>query len=359
MAEFGRHQLRRIGVDGVVARHHHAALHQDLDDVDAAPGHAVGEFRHRDGFRDHHFARARNGGRLLLAMGAIELTAEGGDRAHTLFVVRKRPRYGELAGATASGRCLTRGRCLDRSLATLLRRALIFLFGEVAGPLDRGCGGSRRCAGFDFLFFQTTSGFLLGAAAGFLFGGLARFFFGLASLGRFAFAAHAVFFDGAACRILFGALARFFFEKFRVSQGTKPRFFLVFGKLAQDDAATAGSRATGLLAKVRGWMQCLLGGDMLGRRPFGLGHALARRHAGALLLHHDRFAAAMAEALANRRGFGALQRQCLTAARARTAVIRLAHSFLSPTIPQLENGQAGISPALPPHRQKNLPRPTA
>src|SRR5258706_289401 len=79
----------------------------------------------------------------------------------------------------------------------------------------------------------------------------------------------------------------------------------------------------------------------------------------AILLPHNRFAAAVAEALTNRRGFGALQRQCLTATRSSTAVIRLAHSILSPTIPQLENRQAGISPAPPPYRPKNLPRPKA
>src|SRR5258707_2708984 len=85
-------------------------------------------------------------------------------------------------------------------------------------------------------------------------------------------------------------------------------------------------------------MQGLLCRGMLGW-PFRLGHTLAGRHAGALLLHHNRFAAAMAEALANRRGFRALQRQCLAAARSRSAVIRLAHSILSATIHNSPTGK--------------------
>src|SRR6185503_2518663 len=72
---------------------------------------------------------------------------------------------------------------------------------------------------------------------------------------------------------------------------------------------------------------------MLGRF-LDLQRLAARRHAGALLLHHHRFAAAMAEALPDRRGLRPLQRQRLAArrapgSRARTAFIRLAHAILS------------------------------
>jgi len=38
-----RDEFRRIGIDDVVHRCHHAALHQHLDDIDTAPRHAVGE----------------------------------------------------------------------------------------------------------------------------------------------------------------------------------------------------------------------------------------------------------------------------------------------------------------------------
>ena len=139
MAELGRHQLRRVGVDGVVGRHHHAALHQHLDDVDAAARHAVGEFGNRDGFGNDHFARAGDRGRLLLAMGAVELAPVGRERTHAVVVFGKRARDGELAGAAAARRRLAGGRRLGRRLAALLGRDLFFFFGEVAGAL-----GGRR-----------------------------------------------------------------------------------------------------------------------------------------------------------------------------------------------------------------------
>ena len=82
---------------------------------------------------------------------------------------------------------------------------------------------------------------------------------------------------------------------------------------------------------------------------------------GAFFLHHDRFGAAMAEALTNRRGFRALQRQRLAATcpattptRPRTAVIRLAHSNLS-CIPKLKRRPPVFRRPL--HSQKNRPRP--
>jgi hypothetical protein len=42
VAVFRRHEFGRIGVDRVVDGRHHAVLHQDLDDVDGAAGHAIG-----------------------------------------------------------------------------------------------------------------------------------------------------------------------------------------------------------------------------------------------------------------------------------------------------------------------------
>ena len=58
MAEFFGDQLRRVGVDHVVDRRHVALLHQHADDIDAALGHAVGEFLDRDGLGNDHFARS-------------------------------------------------------------------------------------------------------------------------------------------------------------------------------------------------------------------------------------------------------------------------------------------------------------
>src|SRR5437868_14695462 len=81
------------------------------------------------------------------------------------------------------------------------------------------------------------------------------------------------------------------------------------------------------------------------------------RHAGALLLYHDRLTAPMAEALPDRRGLRALQRQSLAAGAAlRPCVIRLAHSILSPTTSR--KGAAGLRPYHSPHLLKNRPSST-
>jgi len=45
---------------------HHAHAHQHLDDVAGAFGHALGQFLHGDGLRDHHVA---DNLRLLLMAG--------------------------------------------------------------------------------------------------------------------------------------------------------------------------------------------------------------------------------------------------------------------------------------------------
>ena len=51
VTEFGHDELRRVRIDYVVDRQHLPLLHQELDDVDRAFGHAVGEFLNCDGFR--------------------------------------------------------------------------------------------------------------------------------------------------------------------------------------------------------------------------------------------------------------------------------------------------------------------
>ena len=52
VAEFLGDQLGGVGVDHVGDLHHLALLHQQLDDVDGALGHAVGEFLDGDGLGD-------------------------------------------------------------------------------------------------------------------------------------------------------------------------------------------------------------------------------------------------------------------------------------------------------------------
>src|SRR6185503_9834688 len=147
-------QLGRIGVYGIVDGRHHAALHQHLDHVDGATRHAVGEFGDGNGLGNHDFARAGRRSRLLLAVRAVELTAERGQRAHALVIFGQRPRDGELAGAAPSrGRFARRG-SFGRRLAAFLGGHLLFFFGEVAGALDGrgGGGGGSGSAGLSLLF---------------------------------------------------------------------------------------------------------------------------------------------------------------------------------------------------------------
>ena len=49
-------QLGGVGVDHVAGLHHLALLHEELDDVDGAFGHALRQFLDGDGLRQHHFA---------------------------------------------------------------------------------------------------------------------------------------------------------------------------------------------------------------------------------------------------------------------------------------------------------------
>ena len=76
VAEFLGDELGGVGVDHVVDRRHLALLHQDLDDVDRALGHAVGELLDGDRLRDRHFADE-----LFLRLVALSLrcgAARGG-----------------------------------------------------------------------------------------------------------------------------------------------------------------------------------------------------------------------------------------------------------------------------------------
>ena len=73
VAELFGDQLRGVGVDHVVDRHHLPLLHQQADDVHRALRHAVGEFLDGDCFRDRHFARDL----FLRLVGCMTLEALG------------------------------------------------------------------------------------------------------------------------------------------------------------------------------------------------------------------------------------------------------------------------------------------
>src|SRR5690606_35003188 len=107
-AVFLGHQFGGVGIDHVVDLHHQALTHQELDDVDAAHGHAVGQFADGDGVGNDHFTRTV--GRFGRAAAALFLlafasAAHRGQRAHALdgVLVASRHRVDGQAAFAALG----------------------------------------------------------------------------------------------------------------------------------------------------------------------------------------------------------------------------------------------------------------
>ncbi len=89
VSHFLGNQLRQVGVDDVVDLEKLPLLHEQLDDVDAALGHAVGELLDGDRLGDDHFTGDLLARSLLVGTGALALpaTADRGERASALGVV--------------------------------------------------------------------------------------------------------------------------------------------------------------------------------------------------------------------------------------------------------------------------------
>ncbi len=107
VAEFGGDQLGEIGIDHIAGLHHLPFLHQVLDHIDRAFGHALRQFLNGDGFRQHNLAQ--NLFARLLRMGATHLflaPAHGRKRAAALaaaVLVAGNRGYRQLAAATLAG----------------------------------------------------------------------------------------------------------------------------------------------------------------------------------------------------------------------------------------------------------------
>ena len=234
MAHLFGDQLRRIGVDHVVDGVHVALLHQQLDDVDGAFGHAVGEFLNGDRFRHRDFARCLFGRHLealRLLLQPLGAAAEGRDRAAALVVFGHGVGDGELAAA-AIGFALgaRRRRRLDIALGRLDRfGALVFFFvlgGQRLDPCRSGRSGfGRKLLGRFFGFalavlFDLVTGVVIGLAPGSGF-----FFFQLAFVVL-----------QAALGVFFLALAVCGLAQARVRQRPVARGLLVCGQGAQHHA---------------------------------------------------------------------------------------------------------------------------
>ena len=106
MAELLHHQVGGVGVQRLGDRRHDAELHQRLDDVAGAGGHAVGQFLHRDVVRqydvthDFHLIGAQPL-QFRLAAFAFALAAHRGERADALVLALDGGLHVDAAGAAA------------------------------------------------------------------------------------------------------------------------------------------------------------------------------------------------------------------------------------------------------------------
>ena len=99
-------QLRGVGVDHVGDLRHVTLLHQHADHVDAALGHAVGEFLDGDGLRNGRLRGSSFsfGSSSAMALHALGAAAERGDRTLAHFVGVERGDDGEAARAASARR---------------------------------------------------------------------------------------------------------------------------------------------------------------------------------------------------------------------------------------------------------------
>ncbi len=156
MTEFRRDEFGKVGVDDVARLHHLAFLHQVLDDVDGAFGHALRQFLNGDGFRQDDFAHDLFARFLHLAAAELLLAAaHGGHGAATLrtvFVERRVQRQLALTAAIVSlrtGRNL--GRSGTRDLAARCTgtgaTTAFFFFVVSAAATARSAGCRHGCTG--------------------------------------------------------------------------------------------------------------------------------------------------------------------------------------------------------------------
>ena len=105
VAEFLDHEFRSVGVDRFVRRHHHAHLHERLDDVGHALGHPVRKLADHDHFGQLHVADLLFGAHRLakrLGAGLFLLALHRGERPRAAPVAtRERLRQRQAAGAAA------------------------------------------------------------------------------------------------------------------------------------------------------------------------------------------------------------------------------------------------------------------
>ena len=305
VAEFGHHQFGGVRIDRLRHGGHHAELHQHLDHLDAAFGHAVGKLLHGDRFRDDHLADDLD--RLhRLALGPSLAFARPPDRsqaADPLLVVECLG-DGELAGAAPGlGGTPRAGTAHIGPARPAGAFTLVFLALDGSRPPSRAGGirrtGSRLQA---FGLLQRLARRLFFAALAFLFLAAPAFLV----LSTLSFLAPALFFLGArggAARFgiqrhLFDELRRRAFGFARTLERAGPHRGLFLGQCPQHRRAAGGLILGGVLVRrLVDVVGCLGGGgrELVKRRR---GVARGRREAaGAPDLDGDRLGPAVGEVL--------------------------------------------------------------
>ena len=325
--------LGRVGVERVGQGHHAALTHQDLDDVDGALGHAVGEFLDGDRLGQHDLARDLVLRFLLaVALEALGAAAERRDRTRALLLARGGAGDGETAAvalfgrrgvgrgvgsmilaagvrtpgrrttrrassSSAAGRAARRGGAARRGRARPRRRRPTLRGNVVAGVAAGSPPPRRRRA--------SSSDWRLKAASWARRVSSSRLRASAASRSARSRASR----SRALARLALLAAAVFLFARPRVEQRPGARLDLLLGEGAQDDAGLGrrdrrgGGRSArrddrrAAAAAARRVAARRLGGDRRGLAR----RRLARSDDAALhLLDHHRLAAAVGKALAHR-----------------------------------------------------------
>src|SRR5690606_4315016 len=195
VAEFGDDQFRRVGIDHVIDGGHHAHFHQRPDNVHRTLGHAVRQFLHGDGFRNHHFAEDFLRCAAVAAHQALFLLPRPAQRRQAaltrLFLVPVTQNLMNIElGRAAFFFAFARQRHLGRAGTAAAAAAELFFFFQVflngarnTPAVEFFLGGHARFA----RFFIPLAGFFFGFTARFFL--LAAFFLFRLALGFFLAAA--------------------------------------------------------------------------------------------------------------------------------------------------------------------------
>src|SRR5262249_9004126 len=255
-------ELGGVGVDHIVDLRHMALLHQELDHIDAALGHAVGELLDGDGFRNGDLADELFFGLVGgVPLQPLDAAAEGGDGSLALVVgvERVRVRRPSAFFLPAATRRFRRRRRSRRAGTAACARGLI-LVGLERRPRSGPC---RR----DAVLAEALLRLLLGLDLGFEVVFATLLFVGLACFGGLAVGPLAGPAQTADERFLFRNLALFGFAQPRVVERVHARLLFFLGQAAQHHAARrlGGGSGSGRGGR-RGRCGWLAGGGTLGRR---------------------------------------------------------------------------------------------